>query len=148
MSLLRMEEDVRNYYEELKQNESKNVASVNNMPALARIPIERYDRNTRLVIYGAGKLGQLFYDQLNEKPLAILVKWVDKNYESLRRQGYEVDGIDSLKNVGYDKILIAVLKQETAKSIKNELMLSGIRSDQIDWISPEEFLQGDKLWNN
>lgn len=76
----------------------------------------------KLVIYGAGKLGQILYDLLLRIGFKV-VAWVDKNEKYLN--------VADLQNINFDKVLIAVANYDMIMVIKGELQKAGIPSKKI-----------------
>lgn len=76
----------------------------------------------KLVIYGAGKLGQALHDILQREGLQVIA-WADKN------EGY-LSATDLL-NVEFDKILIAVANYDMIETIRMELTDIGIPSEKV-----------------
>ena len=83
------------------------------------------------VIYGAGKFGREVYSSI-KKTSCEVVQWIDKNYESLSKQGVPVTGnINSLGHVPYDAIFIAILDKNMAVEIKQDLLEKGFEEEKI-----------------
>jgi len=82
----------------------------------------------RLILYGAGQVGQDLYRQLKQLGYQIVL-WADKNYEQYQKEGLPVASPDEIVNNAYDRLLIAVNKAELAQEIKNELSEKGISSE-------------------
>lgn len=91
----------------------------------------------KIVIYGAGVVGQGYYQQLENQKNYNIVAWVDKKHcdekDSLR---ITIDGLDSIK---YDNIVIAVKDKSVADNIKHELLAHGISEEVIIWREPTVF---------
>lgn len=90
-------------------------------------------QNRRLVIYGAGNVGKDVYAQLSKYEFCNIVGWVDKNYQKYHYPYCTVRSSDSLNDLEYDIIIIAVLREELANSIKNELIEKGVIEEKIVW---------------
>ena len=74
-------------------------------------PYEMIEKGSRLIIYGAGVVGQDFVSQLNHGNYAKVVAWVDRNYAEYIEKGLAVSNIDSCNRENYDYIVIAILKE-------------------------------------
>lgn len=72
-----------------------------------------------------------------------LVLWVDKQYEKLRREGLETEGIETLLETEFDQVLIAVEGRDSARQIKEELEKYGIASEKIMWKPPLSILSAE-----
>lgn len=92
-------------------------------------PFDKVEKGTRLILYGAGQVGQTFYRQLQKTAFCEVVHWVDQNYQVYGRN--EIEPVESIKTADYDKILIAVYGKETAFAIKDELIRMGVDISKV-----------------
>jgi len=115
------------------------------------IPYYDFDKNrlkkdARIVLYGAGRVGQAFYKQIQAEGNYRLVSWLDKRYSEYRTQNMPVDAPDMICNVEYDYILVGVLYEDAAEDIKAILVSDyGVNPDKVIWIKPITIL--DKYCN-
>ncbi len=101
------------------------------------------DRCLKLVLYGAGNVGKSYYKQLIQNKSISIVAWIDKGLEGNYIFDYKISSSESLKNLEFDKVLIAIKDLETAKKIKKDLRIY-IAEDQILWEDPKiNFWQRD-----
>lgn len=93
----------------------------------------------KIVIYGAGKKGQLLYDQLTKGKCyhAEVLLWVDRNYAEYNKNGLMVSAVEEIYNVSYEQIVIAINAEPLALEIKKELVERGILPYKIIWIRPD-----------
>ena len=70
-----------------------------------RFPYEQIPYRSRVAIYGAGVVGKYIYHVITQTGYCNLVKWVDKNYEGLKKTGLEVDAPEELKKCDVDYII-------------------------------------------
>lgn len=103
------------------------------------VPYGGFRENDRLVIYGAGVLGQKIYHYLEADGRVKLTGWLDKNYEVYRKQGFGVDSSDLLSkvNLEFDYIVIANITESVAMMMKDFLLASGVAEEKIRWFSAE-----------
>ncbi len=96
-------------------------------------PFNKIPVNKKIILYGAGKVGQSYYEQLKRLNYGDVVAWVDKNSELYSNLG--ISSIDKIKNViEYDYIVIAVKRPEVAKVIRHNLIsLMNVREEKIIW---------------
>ena len=98
-------------------------------------PIRLLDE--KIILYGAGKFGQDLYDRLKEDEEHEVVLWVDKSAESCQQKGItEVYDISEIETIPELKIVIAVMSEDVADGIRNELKQRGIDDKRIVWIRP------------
>ena len=90
-------------------------------------------RGAKIVIYGAGVVGQSYYLCLSDK--YNVVAWIDKEKDFA--QGQKIDRVEILKSISYDCIVIAVKEKKTAQEISNGLIQLGVKDEQIIWQKPK-----------
>jgi len=100
------------------------------------LPYGGIPKTSRIVIYGAGVLGQKLHGYLSGIEGMDIALWVDKNDAEYRKKGMEVrHPKDILTLAHYDYILIANTVQKTADAIRKYLMEMGIAENKILWLS-------------
>lgn len=95
----------------------------------------------KVIIYGAGNFGTDLHRKIRYTTNKEIVKWVDKNYKKYKYNVHRVSDISKINSVEYDSIVIAVLDEGIAKSIKNQLISNGVKEEKIIWINLY------KVWN-
>lgn len=90
-------------------------------------------RNKKIVIYGAGNVGKDIYIQLCKYSDIQIVDWIDKNNDKYNYHYCPVNNVSVLPLLEYDIILIAVLRENVAKSIKNDILSMGCDVRKILW---------------
>ncbi len=97
----------------------------------------------KIVLYGAGKKGRLFFEQITgvtkvqgRKYCSEVVLWVDKQYECYRQNSMKISAPEEIQGASYDQIVIAVARKEVADEIKEELYNMGVAKNKILWIRP------------
>lgn len=103
-----------------------------------KISYNKLRKDRKIVLYGAGSVGKSYYNQLREQGDYEIVCWIDKKYAG--KQIYEelISSIDIIKNITYDKVVIAVKNETLASNINKELVEIGIDRKKIAWIPPIE----------
>lgn len=92
---------------------------------------KRLEKNSHLVIYGAGNIGtDVFCGLLKEKEYHIQA-WVDRKYEKI---GYPVESPDLIRRIRFDHVLIAIASEGLYRSICGFLLDCGVKKEQICWI--------------
>lgn len=94
----------------------------------------------KIVLYGAAKAGQNYYQQLKLCGIHNKVIWVDREYRKFQRAGLPVYGIDWIEKNSCDLIIIAAIKRETYESIKKDLLKIGMKPEKICWNHPKDIL--------
>jgi hypothetical protein len=94
-------------------------------------PFEDFRMGHAIALYGAGNVGNCYYNQVCETGYFRRVDLYDSNRISER-----VKRAAELCSEDYDEILITVESDETAQSIKRMLMERGIPEDKLYWKKP------------
>lgn len=90
-------------------------------------------QEAKIVIYGAGVVGQSYYLCLSDK--YNVVAWIDKEKDFA--QGQKIDRVEIVKNISYDYIVIAVKAKKIAEEIRQGLIKLGVRDEKIIWQQPK-----------
>ena len=100
-------------------------------------PFNAIEKGANIALYGAGRVGEAFFQQLKATCYANVLMWCDKNYRNMRGEEKISDPL-MIHNIPYDYVLIAVKNEKTAEEIKDELIAIGIDENKIVWISPQK----------
>lgn len=98
-----------------------------------KFPYHLFPRQAKVVIYGAGKVGEEFYRQAVCSDYIHLVALVDKKAAELENPRLPARSVEELRRLAFDYVLIAVLDREVALSIKKKLVSMGISRGVIKW---------------
>ncbi len=112
-------------------------------------PYKEVKPNTRVIIYGAGKVGLDFMRQVTASGYAQLLCLVDQDYRIIRQISDVTVPVVPREEImqfegKYDVILIAALRQETVLDIRENLHGLGVSADKIIW--PEIMKAEDVSW--
>lgn len=99
-------------------------------------PYALSEERKRIILYGAGWVGQDYHCQLHRRDDYQLVLWVDQKWQSFQKKGFGIDSPDRIHEVEYDQIVLAVKDEPIAKNIKMELCAQGISEEKIVWKDP------------
>lgn len=92
-------------------------------------------KNAKIILYGAGTVGQGYKWWNDHSGWYQIVQWVDKcNYNN-----EEIVDFRQMQNIEYEYVLIAVKNQGLAMEIKSELICFGIDAEKIIWLVPKSF---------
>ena len=97
----------------------------------------------KIVIYGAGKVGKDYYAQISRYSNCTLVSWIDLNPERYCYPYVKLEGIKILNTIDFDLLIVAVMKEEIAEKIYDQLINEGIDRTKIYWSKPEKFTLND-----
>ena len=85
-----------------------------------RLPYDRI-KGKKILLFGAGNIGQSFNKQLKRCKDVEVTGWVDSNSKKYIEIGLDVYGIDSIKNIEFDAILVAIKDGKDNKELKKKL---------------------------
>ena len=84
-------------------------------------PFDKVPHNSNIVLYGAGKAGQVYYNQVKKINYCNIKIWVDKNPILEGVVNY-----NEIFNTDFDKIVISIQNKEIAKKIAEDLVEKGV----------------------
>lgn len=97
-------------------------------------PFDKVEHNAKVIVYGAGKVGKIFINQLLATGYAELVLWCDRAFEDY---GIDVSDPQKIKEVQFDKLIIAIEREKVALEIRNHLVKMGVSNEKIVWEMPK-----------
>lgn len=92
-------------------------------------PFDRVPPKSKIILYGAGRVGSTYYDQLQRIHYVDLVGWVDKNYEKYSDK--EVSDPKCVERLSFDFIVIAVESATIDADIRKWLYGKGIDQNKL-----------------
>lgn len=87
----------------------------------------------KIVLYGAGVVGQSIYEQLIRYQNIEIVGWTDQNYEIVHNQYRDITAPASINSLQYDYIMIAIEREGMAEQVINYLLSMNIDRSLILW---------------
>lgn len=118
------------------------ISNVNDLVGKSIVPVY-YLKNIKkikgknIVLYGAGKVGSAFYQQIKATDACNIVLWVDKK-ERIENNIYSIERISCIQ---YDLIVIAVAEKMLADIIKQNLIKIGVSESKILWDKPINIIE-------
>ena len=95
-------------------------------------PYSEIPKNSNIILYGAGDVGQAYYEQLRATGYCKVNKWVDRNFKKIVDIGLPVEDPEIISETDCDYVVIAVSDAVTARKINGEI-LSKIPQEKIIW---------------
>lgn len=89
-----------------------------------------------VVLYGAGNVGRDFYKQLLRSENVHVNVWIDYNYQKYEKEKLPVESLNRLKELEYDYIIVAVLREKVYENIVATLENYLVLKDKIIWEKP------------
>ena len=107
-------------------------------------PYGGLEKGSRVVLYGAGGLGQSIFRYLDTDGRVKVISWIDRCYDTYRVNGMKVDEPQRLTELegSYDYVIVANISGKVAEGIRKSLLQMGAAPEKIRWLS-EEFLCED-----
>lgn len=102
-------------------------------------------RNSKIIIYGAGTFGQHLYKRLAKTEDISIVSWIDEMYDSYSKLGLPIKDTESISNLKFDKIIIALINENISNSAKNLLIKKGIDKKKIVQVAYDSIKNIDML---
>lgn len=91
-------------------------------------PFDKVEKGEKVIIYGAGNIGQLYMQQLSKLNYCSVVLWVDKNKW---KDNDRISRPENIVNTAYDKIVISIANADIRASIKKYLLNLGVPVEKI-----------------
>ncbi len=102
------------------------------------LPFGGISYGSKVVIYGAGVLGQKIYQYLLKSKQIEIVEWVDQNFSYYREKGLDVNEPGRISLLKYDHILIANISHKVFVKIKKYLIEElNVEDEKIRWFSDD-----------
>lgn len=106
------------------------ICPVYEYPALGKLA------GKKIILYGAGAVGQDYYTQLRRDMRCTVIAVSDKCKDRYSCDFMKIIDADEIAECDFDVIVIAVLRESTAKNIEEELAAKGIEREKIVWKQP------------
>lgn len=78
-------------------------------------PYGKVKKNEKIILYGAGKIGKMYYSQIMATGYCEIVGWVDSNF---RNHEKPVESPEIIKNTEFSKILIGIASERIAGEVQ------------------------------
>ena len=101
--------------------------------------LDKIPKNAKIVLYGAGELGEKYRKQLQSRKDIQYITCIDFSYERLNSSRFSVEPPYIVFNCVYDYIVITIKNAGKAKTVRKELEDIGIPSEKILWFEQSEF---------
>lgn len=91
-------------------------------------PFDQVKKGSRVVIYGAGNIGQLYMWQLEQLNYCHVVLWVDQKYKQLEG---DINSPELIRKTAYDQLVIAIVDPNIRKRVYEYLDEIGVPTNKI-----------------
>lgn len=94
-------------------------------------PFDKVKKNSKIIIYGAGYLGNKHIYQISETGYCTILAVADKNADRLIDSEYEIISPDHIIDYDYDNIIISIKSFEVQTEVKEYLRQTGVDIEKI-----------------
>ncbi len=114
-------------------------------------PFLKIKNGSKIVVYGAGKIGYSLIKYLDKSEEYRVVLWVDRNNKRPTLPGYKIAPIKDILKTDFDYIAVAVQNIDIAKDIEKLLLHEGISQNKIALMDQnvisEDVIPDEIKWN-
>lgn len=132
-----MKEQLKEYIKSFLYSAIESVYDIKLGEPCYLFPYELVNIDSRVVIYGAGKVGRAYIKNLRKTNYAKIIAWVDRAYDKYSGMGELVSSPAVISEVCFDYVIIAIENDEISKKIYTELENIGVPEYKIVWKRPE-----------
>lgn len=100
--------------------------------------LDEIPEGSRVILYGAGELGEKYMRHLSSRRDLKLVSWIDFEYESLKDTNARIKSPDIVKSLDYDFIVITIKNKEKVQNIRSQLFHLQVPEEKILWFEQRE----------
>ncbi len=95
-------------------------------------------KGRKIILYGAGAVGRDYYAQISRYSDCQIVAWVDAYPERYHYPHICLYGLEILRMVEFDLLLIGVWEEKLAEEIQSQLAVYGVEKSKILWSKPRK----------
>lgn len=99
-------------------------------------PTAFLEQPVKVILYGAGAVGQDYELLLRDSQDIQIVAWADSAWKERCQEGLDVRAIEDVLHLSHDYILVAVRQEELFKEIRSGLISKGGSAEKILWGKP------------
>lgn len=96
-------------------------------------PYQLISKGSKIILYGAGKVGQSYNEQIRTNGYCDIVAWVDSN---AYKENENIISPMEIVGLEYSQVVIAIKNQESAEEIIQNLIGLGVDKEKIMWAEP------------
>lgn len=87
---------------------------------------------SRIILWGAGKVGKIYYEQIVRSKFCNIIAWVDSNFRLYSEYGVKNTDIIN-EDLEFDYVVIAVVSENVKDAIVSQLRNQGVLETKIIW---------------
>lgn len=132
-----METQLKEYVKSFLYPAIKNVFDIKLDDPIYLFPYDLVKSGSQIVLYGAGKVGRSYMENLERTNYARVEAWVDKAYHKYTDLKGKIGSPRLLWEICFDYVVIAIENDEVAQVIQKDLFNMGVDRGKIVWKKPE-----------
>lgn len=132
-----MENQLKEYVRHFLCPAIENIYGIKLGEPIYLFPYELVKGSSRVVIYGAGKVGRSYMENLIKSKYVEVVAWVDHAYEKFSDLKIQVQSPYIISMLDFDFVVVAIEQKVTAMNVHQNLVNMGVSSNKIIWKKPE-----------
>ncbi|MCI8324866.1 MAG: glycosyltransferase [Lachnospiraceae bacterium] len=94
-------------------------------------PFRKIPKDSKIILYGAGYLGKIYYNQLEVSGYCDVVAWVDKAFCDEKYKQLGVLSLEVASKLEHDFVVIAIKDRKIISQVKKSLIKIGIQKEKI-----------------
>lgn len=98
-------------------------------------PFNTIKSGENIVIYGGGTFGQHLYKKVLKNKKHNLQAWIDEKHKHYSKLNLPVTGINKIKSVKYDAVLVALIDEDNSNQALLKLVEHGVDKNKIIQVS-------------
>jgi Glycosyltransferases involved in cell wall biogenesis len=99
-------------------------------------PFQTINKGCRLLLYGAGGVGIVYYRQLIATGYCSDLLWVDRDWRTISAGGFPVKPLEEISKYDFDAAVIAIFNEGRANAIRSYLLEQNVSKEKIIWKDP------------
>lgn len=98
-------------------------------------PFAQVEQQSDIVLYGAGNVGQDYYQQIMDSRYCRVVLWMDRSFEDIVNRSHNAacGWVKELQVSSFDKVVVALKRERDAKEAAELLLSQGVSQKKIVW---------------
>lgn len=130
---LQMNEQIEYYVKPFLYSAIKDIYGFSTDTVFYLFPYAQVPQDSKIILYGAGKVGYSFWKSIRCEDYVKFVAWTDKNYLLLQKRGLPVESIESAIFKEFDYVVIAIENEIVVQEVRDILLNHGIKQEKIIW---------------
>lgn len=102
--------------------------------SMVLFPFEKVRQGSHVLVYGAGGFGKVIEQFARNSQDLELAGWADKNAAYYQKCGWDIVAPNEVVTKQFDYLVIAILNENLAKRIQDDLIEMGVNPEKIDFV--------------